>query len=490
MGRVTKNQFAVNALWKFFEVICRKLISLVIATILARLLMPEAYGVVALTTVFITFADIFIVNGFNVELVRNEKVTDTDYSTVMILSLIFSLILYIILFITAPYIAIFYKTPELKSVLRTITLLLFFQSVATVVRAKGTRELRIKEMSIVSLISSVSGSFIGIIMAYIGCGIWSLVAQQVMTNVFDMLLMLVVFKWRVPLKFSFSVAKQKLKFTTGVLGASFLDFLGNNANSLVIGKAYNSTDLGYYNRGNVYPETISLNTYNSINSVLLPTLASRQDDVLAMKQVVRKVVSLTGYIIIPLMFGLIAVADRFVLVILTENWTPIIGILVYACLIYAINPIRAIGYSIFYAKGESIRSVRIEILRSILMIANLIMVIVILKKSIYVLSAVNVVIAFLIAFATQIQVKACIGYKFIELFVDVAPSFFMSCMVIIVVRLVSIVNLSDFIILVIQILAGTATYISLSIITKNINYRLLWGFIEQKILRNKKIGDR
>lgn len=481
MERVTKTQFANNALWKFLEVICRKLISLVISTILARLLMPEVYGVVALTTVFITFSDIFILNGFNVAIIRKEKVEDIDYSTVMVLSLGFSFVLYAIFYVAAPFLAAFYETPELEPVLRTITLLLFFQSVATVIRAKGTRELKFKEMSVVSLAGSVIASIIGVVMAYKGCGVWSLVAQQVLTNAFDMILMMIIFKWHVPLRFSPTVARQMLKFTSGVLGASFLDFLGNNANSLVIGKAYNNTDLGYYNRGNMYPETISLNTYNSINSVLLPTLASRQNDVEAMKRVVRKVVSLTEYIILPMMFGLIAVSDRFVSVLLTERWNPCIGIMIYACLCYAINPVRAIGYSVFYAKGESNRSVRIEMFRSTFMIVNLIITIILLKKSIYVLAATNVAIAFLVAIATQFQVKQCIGYKFRELILDILPSFLMSCAVIVLVRLVSLFELPDVVIFMLQMFFGAGLYALLSIVTKNKNYAFLWKYIKQKL---------
>lgn len=485
MEKVTQNQFATNAIWKFIEVICRKLISLVIATILARLLMPEAYGVVTLTTVFISFADIFILNGFNIELIRKEKVTDIDYSTVMVLSLLFSLCIYVVLFFSAPYLAIFYDTEELSPVLRSITLLLFFQSVSAVIRTKGTRELRFKEMSFVSLISSVSASIIGVIMAYKGCGVWSLVAQQVLTNLFDMILMIIIFKWRISLKFSSTVAKQKLKFTIGVLGASFLDFLGNNVSNLLIGRVYSSTDLGYYNRGNVYPETISLNTYNSINSVLLPTLASRQNDTYEMKQVVRKVVSLTEYIIMPMMFGLMAVADRFILVILTEKWMPILRLIIYACLIYAINPVRAIGYNVFYAKGESFRSVRIEAFRSIVMVVNLFIVIIFLKKSIYVLAATNVIIAIVITLVTHIQVKECIGYNFRELIEDVMPPLSMSCVVVLVVRLLSYFKFSDIVVLVLQIVFGAVTYVILSIVTKNSNFKFLWGYIKNKIHTRK-----
>lgn len=481
MEKVSKNQFADNALWKFLEIIVRKVISLIISTIIARLLVPEAYGVVALTTVFITFSDIFILNGFNIAIIRKERVEDEDFSTVMILSLGFSLIIYLILFFAAPVLASFYKSPELKSVLRVITILIFFQSVATVIRAKGTRELQFKKMSLVTIIGSVAASIIGLIMAYKGFGVWALVAQQVLSNFFDMVLMAVIFHWKFICKFSMKRAKEMVKFTLGVLGASFLDFLGNNANSLVIGKAYSPTELAYYNRGNMYPETISLNTYNSINSVLLPTLATRQNDIAEMKRIVRKVIALTEYIIIPMMFGLLAVSDRFVPVLLTTRWSSCIPIMICACVTYAINPIRAIGYSVFYARGESRRSVRIELVRSITMLLNLVITIVLLKKSIYVLAASNVIITLLVAITTQIQVKQCIHYQFRELAIDLMPTLLMSGVMVLLVRLITFITIPDAAILVLQLFVGFLAYMVMSVISKNKNFFFLYNYIKKKI---------
>ena len=272
----------------------------------------------------------------------------------------------------------------------------------------------------------------------------------------------------------------------GVLGASFLDFLGNNANGLVIGKTYHATDLGYYNRGNTYPETIGLNIYNSINSVLLPTLASRQNDNAAMKSVARKVTSLSEYIILPMMFGLIAVSDKFVSVLLTDKWTPCIPIMICACLYYAINPVRAIGYSVFYAKNESVRCVRIETFRSIFMLINLGITIIMLKKSIYVLAAVNVVIALLVTIVTQIQVRECIGYGFRELLSDLLPSFLMSSVIIIVVKQITRLSVSDVKLLFIQIVAGIFVYIFLSVITKNPNFTFMVGYAKMKFSKHDK----
>ena len=486
MKQVSKDQFASNALWKFMEIIVRKVIALVISTILARLLAPEAYGVVALTTVFITFSDIFILNGFNVAIIRKESVEEDDYSTVMILSLGFSAIVYTILFFAAPALAVFYKSPELKSVLRVITILIFFQSIATVIRAKATRELKFKEMAFIAIFGNVTASLIALFMAYNGMGVWALVAQQVLANFFDMVLLSIVFRWKYTWKYSRDKAKEMLQFTLGVLGASFLDFLGNNANSLVIGRAYNTSELAYYNRGNMYPETISLNTYNSINSVLLPTLSSRQNDPIGMKKVVRKVVSVTEYIILPMMIGMIAISDRFVGVLLTHKWDPCIPIMICACIYYSINPIRAIGYSVFYARGESKRNVKIEIARSIIMIINLAIVIIMLKKSIYVLAAMNAVIALLVAIFTQYQVNKCIAYRFGELLYDIFPSLAMSIVMGIVVKGLSLVTPESGVVFILQLIAGVIIYVLLSVITKNSNYQFLKDYAIGKLFKRKK----
>ncbi len=492
MREVSKTQFASNSLWKFGEIICCKIVSLIISTILARLLMPTAYGVVALTTVFITFSDIFILNGFNVALVRKESVTDIDYSTVTSLSLGFSSILYLIIYFSAPQIASFYKTPELCPVLRVIMLLLFFQAPAAVIRANATRTLQFRKMSVATIIGTTSASVIGLIMAFMGYGVWSLVIQQVLTNVFDFILLMLFFRWRLSFKFDISIAKEMVSFTIGVLGTSFLDFLGNNANSLVIGKAYSSGDLGYYNRGNMYPETISLNVYNSITSVLLPTLASRQNDNEGMKRVVRKVLSVTTYIIFPMMFGLLAVSDYFVRILLTDKWISCVPIMICACLCYSINPIRAIGYNVFYAKGESNKCVQIEVFRCVIMIANLLITILCLKMSIYVLTGINVVVALLVAIITQIMVSKSINYSAKELFADIMPTLVMSSIMVCVVRAVTLVPLGTGLVFLLQIGAGVLVYLLLSVIFRNKSFLFLWeyilGFIKKR--QSRKEGEK
>lgn len=477
MRRVTSNQFANNAMWKFADMISNKLILLVITILLARLITPEAYGVVALTMVFIGFSDIFILNGFNIALIRKETVDEIDYSTVTTMSLVFTVFMYLIIFVTAPYAASFYKSPDLCLVLRIITILLFFRSIVSVIRAKGTRELQFKRMVISAFISNVSAGVIALVLAYLGWGIWALVAQQLLAGFLDMIILMHIFRWHLSLKISFSVVKGMLKFTVGVLGTSFLDFLGNNVSSLIIGKSYSTKDLGYYNRANILPETIGLNAYNSINSVLLPTLASLQNDRDAMKRVTRKVMSLTEYIILPMMFGLIGVANVLIPVLLTDKWVSSIPLMYFCCISFAINPIRAIGYNVFYVRGDSRLSVNIEILRATLMIVGILIVILVFQEAlIYVLLS-NALISLVVAGATHYRVKSCIGYSFRELYSDVFPSLVMSLIMMSIVLLVGNLQMNKVLLLIIQVLIGGTIYMGMSLVLKNKNFVILKDYI-------------
>lgn len=410
-------------------------------------------------------------------MIRKETVDEIDYSTVTTMSLVFTVFMYLIIFVTAPYAASFYKSPDLCLVLRIITILLFFRSIVSVIRAKGTRELQFKRMVISAFISNVSAGVIALVLAYLGWGIWALVAQQLLAGFLDMIILMHIFRWHLSLKISFSVVKGMLKFTVGVLGTSFLDFLGNNVSSLIIGKSYSTKDLGYYNRANILPETIGLNAYNSINSVLLPTLASLQNDRDAMKRVTRKVMSLTEYIILPMMFGLIGVANVLIPVLLTDKWVSSIPLMYFCCISFAINPIRAIGYNVFYARGDSRLSVNIEILRATLMIVGILIVILVFQEAlIYVLLS-NALISLVVAGATHYRVKSCIGYSFRELYSDVFPSLVMSLIMMSIVLLVGNLQMNKVLLLIIQVLIGGTIYMGMSLVLKNKNFVILKDYI-------------
>lgn len=485
MEKVTSGQFASSALWRFVDVISRKIVSLFVSILLARMIAPEAYGVVALTMVFIVFCDIFILNGFNVALIRKEEAALLDYSTVMTMSLVFTSVMYVIIWFCAPLFADFYESPDLCPVLRAITILLFFESVSSVIRAKATREMQFKKMTVAAFTASLVSGVIALVLAYIGAGVWALVVQQVSSNLIEMIMLLIVFHWKMSFRFSSSVANSMTRFTIGVLGTSFLDFFGNNFTNLIVGKAYSTKDLGYMNRANILPETIGLNTYNSINSVLLPALSSRQNSDEEMKAVLRKVMSITMYLICPMMFGLIGTAKVLIPVLLTDKWTPCVPLMYFCCLYYAINPIRAIGYSVFYAKGHSKYSVQVEVLRSLLLVVGVLLVAVILKQSLLYVLISNLVVSLAVAITTQYKVRVLLNYSFSELWRDIFPSFLMSVIMCALVYMIGKIHLNQVVILIIQVIAGCVIYFLMSRITKNPNYALAKDYFFEKFLRKQ-----
>lgn len=482
MEKVSSTQFASSALWRFVDFISRKIVTLFISVLLARIILPGVYGVVALTMVFIVFCDIFILNGFNVALIRKKEIVPIDYSTVMTMSLIFTSVMYVIIWFCSPLFADFYESPDLCPVLRVITLLLFFESVSSVIRAKATREMQFKKMTIAAFTSSLASGLIALVMAYMGFGVWALVVQQVSSNLIEMVMLLIVFRWKISFNFSLGVAKSMTKFTIGVLGTSFLDFFGNNFTNLIVGKAYSTKDLGFMNRANILPETIGLNAYNSINSVLLPTLSSRQNSDEEMKTVLRKVMSLTMYVILPMMFGLIGTAKVLIPILLTEKWAPSIPLMYFLCLYYAVNPIRAIGYSAFYAKGQSKYSVHVEVLRSLLMVTGGLLVVFFKLNILFVLLS-NLIVSLAVALTTQYKVRSLLNYTFSELWKDISPSLMMSLVMCAIVFLLGMAPWNQMVILFFQIVTGAVVYLVLSRATKNSNYVQAKGFLMEKFLK-------
>lgn len=492
LNKITKKQFANSVMWRFTDIIFRKLIGFIISILLARLITPEAYGIIALTTVFITFSDIFILNGFNIALIRKDRICEKDYSTVFCMSLIFSIVLYLFFFFISSYVSNFYNSIELKYVLRVITIIVLFQSVTTVIRAKATRELEFKKMAISSSASSVIAGVVGVILAYDGYGVWALVVQQLLNSCLDMIFMIILFSWKISIDFSRKVACKISKFSFGVLGTAFLDFCGNNMSSLVIGKSYSTVDLGYYNRGNMLPETIGLNVYSAINGALLPTLASHQNDIEGFRHATRKIMSLSVYIVFPLMFGLLGISDVLIPVLLTDKWIPIIPLMNIFCLSYAINPIRSIAYNVFFARGESRICVLVEFLRFSLMFLSLFIVVFVIKDSIYFLLVVNLLINLLVVLVTQYLLQKFIGYTIRNLIIDIFPTLVMSVMIMFLAKSISLSSIADGVsLLFIQIVSSVLLYIILSMISKNDNFIMVYQYFIMHIVRysNKKAGD-
>ncbi len=415
---ISKKQFAINSLWKILEQFSAKGISMLVSIVLARILLPNDYGLIALTAVFTNLSDILIDGGFSTALIRKKTIDEYDYNAVFTVSFSMSVVLYGILFFIAPYVAEYYSSSELVAVLRVIGLTFFFQAFNAVRNGIVNRSMQFKLLFLCNTVASLVSGILGIVLAYVGFGVWALVFQRLVQQFILTVLLFIKVQWKFQWNFNFDRIRQMLPFSIGVIGSSFLNFLGGNIYNVVIGKKYSVSDLGYYDKGNQLPMQFSLYTFGAISSVLLPTISASQSDLERVKRIVRKVVAMTSFWLIPLMVGMILVAEEMIILIFTDKWLPSVRMMQYASLYYLATPYMLINVQVFFALGYSRLRVKTEVIRLILMSLGLFIFGFILDYSINTLALVGAVIAVLVSIVTYLEVWKLIHYKMSEVLGD------------------------------------------------------------------------
>lgn len=457
---VSKRKFAINSAWKILEQFSAKGISMLVSIVLARILSPNDYGLLALTAVFTNLSDILIDGGFSTALIRKETIDEYDYSAVFSVSSSMSIILYIILFFIAPYVAQYYAAPELTTVLRVIGLTFFIQSFSAVRNGIVNRNMQFKLLFICNTTASIASGVIGIIAAYSGLGVWALVIQRLSQQIILTVMLFIKVKWKIQWKFDLQRIKEMLSFSLGVVGSSLLNYVGGNIYSIAIGKKYSVTDLGYYDKGGQLPMQFSLYTFGAMSNVLLPTISSCQSDLERVRKIIRKVVGMTSFLIIPLMTGMALVSREMIVLLFTEKWLPSVAIMQCSCLYYLATPYMLINVQVFFALGHSQLRVKTEIIRLAMMAIGLAFFGFVLNCTMNELALVSAVIAVLVSLVTFIEVRKLIRYEFLELFHDTwKPLLGSAIMALAILLLQQTVSLESTIIsLVIKALLGIAVY--------------------------------
>ena len=419
---ITKKQFINGASWKIVGDFSVKGITFLVSIALMRILTADDYGLIALTNVFTSLSDLLIEGGFSTALIRKEKIEESDYSSVLSISIVLATVLYAIIFLIAPYASNYYNEPLLTPVLRAIGLTLFLQAFTSVRTAIINRNMQFKLLSICNAAGSVASGIIGIAAAYCGLGVWALVIQRLSQMFITNLLIFM----KVKLKFRFRIDLGRLKeilgFSIGVVGSSLLNYLGGSIYSVVIGKRYSVSDLGYYDKAGQLPMQLSLYTFGSMSSVLLPTLASYQNDIQRVKEISRKVVRMTSYIIFPMMIGLLCVAKEITVVLFSDTWLPSVPMMKSFCIYYLATPFMLINVQVFFALGHSFLRVKTEILRLVIMGAGLYITGFVLKKSVNEVAMTLALVAVIAALITFAECRKLISYKWKEVAADISKS--------------------------------------------------------------------
>lgn len=445
--------------WKFLERGGVSGVQLIVQIILARLLLPSDYGIIALIVVFISISQVFIQSGLGTALVQKKNVTNADYSSVFFLGLGIALVFYCILFLGGPFIAAFYNQPLITPVLRVLGLTLFFGAVNTIQNAIVAREFLFKRLFVSSLGAVLLSGVVGISMAYSGYGVWALVGQQLTSIMALCLIMWFTVKWRPKLLFSIIRVKELFSFGWKLLASGLLDVTYTNLSSLIIGRLYPAEMLGYYTKGREFPSLLMSNIDSSIQAVMLPAYAKNQDKRPLVKQIMRRALVTSSFVVFPLMAGLAAIAEPLIELLLTEKWLMCVPFLQIFCAVYALWPIHTSNLQAINALGRSDIFLRLEIIKKFFGLSVLAVTVPI---GIYAMALGMVATGIVATLINAYPNKLLLDYSFTEQWRDLMPALILSLIMGGAAYSVLFLRLSSWETLLLQIGIGVVVYFGLA----------------------------
>lgn len=466
------NRLLSNLIWKFAERISAQLVTSIVAIILARLLEPADYGIISIVTIFITLANVFVSDGFGSALIQKKNSDELDFSSVLWFNIGFSMVLYGVLFVCAPYISDFYGEGYeiLVPVLRVLGLRIILCAVNTVQQAYVSKNMIFRKFFSATMCGTIISGILGIWMAYNGFGIWSLVAQYLVTNLISTFVLAFSIEMKIQFKFSLQRIKELIGFGSKILGTRLLITGFEELRALLIGKIYSSADLAFYDKGKHFPNLIVTNVNSSITAVLFPELSNEQEDTFRVKTIMRKSIAFSSYVMTPLMLGLAAVAEPFVKIVLTDKWFPCVPMMQLFCIMYLFQPIHTANMQAIKASGRGDTYFKLEVVKKVIELITLLFVIKISPEAI-VLSM--TILATLFTFVNAYPNIKYLNYTIKEQLSDIMPAIGMSCFMSILVYFVGFLPLSEVLLFVLQIIFGMIFYIVLSIITKNKEFKYI-----------------
>lgn len=484
METQSSNKTLSGFIWKLLERFGVLGVQFILQIILARILTPEHYGILSIMLIFTTLANVFIQQGFNTSLIQNKDVDEDDYSSVFWISIFIATVLYIIIFICSPYIGEFYNIPIIVEPLRVLALMLFPGALNSIQLAKVTREMDFKKIFYSNMVAVVISGVAGIIVALNGGGLWSLVIQTMLNAVIICVVM--YFTSNLKLKFVCNLKRVKVLFSFGwkLLVSSLLDTLYQDLRSMVIGKKYDSTTLGFHERGKQFPQFLIGAINGAIQSVLLPVMSEKQDDKLKIKSMMRTSIMVSAYIIFPMMAGLAAVATPFVKVVLTDKWLFCVPYLQAYCFSNAFVPVQSCNLQAINAMGRSDIFLKLEVIKKIQGVIVLAIVILCFDSPLAIALS-GLVTTWTGWFINSYPNKKLVSYSYKEQILDLLPSMIITSIMGILVYIIGFIGGNPLVTMVIQIVSGVIIYILLSVIIKPKAYIYLLRQVKITLLKSK-----
>lgn len=470
--------------WKFLERFGVYFVQFAVSIILARILGPEKYGFVAIVNVFIAFATVFVQNGMNSAIIQKKNLTNEEVSSVFYINIILAIFLYLCLFFLAAPIASFYGNPQLRIVLRVLGLILLPCSITTIQTALIEKNFRFKKLFFCSFSAVILSGTAGIISAYMGLGVWALVIQQMVYRVSVMLALIIVQRWIPKPYISWTKAKPLMQFGWKILLAALIDVGYKNLRELIIGKKYGQEDLALYDKGKRFPEMIVSNVNGSIQSVLLPKLSVHKDDRKEVKKIVKSVIKISSFFIIPMMVGFALVAQPMIDVLLGEEWKFCVPYLRWFCFAFAFWPLHTANIQTMTALGYSSKVLILEIIKKAM---GIIIILVTVWFSPLVMAAGYAASSVVSAFINAFPNKKLIHYSIFEQVKDILPCLLCAMVMGCGVYALGLLSIPSIWLLLIQIFAGVIIYFGMALLLKLEAAKLGLNLIKSKLRKHKEI---
>ena len=353
MPQSVRSQLLHGVAWNFIEKVLMRGASFIIGIILARLLSPSDFGLIGMLAIFVAISNVFIEGGLAKALIQRKDCKDIDFSTAFVANVGMSLMIYVVLFLTAPLIADFYDEPILTDITRILSLNFVLGSFNIVQRAKLMANVDFKSVAQINVISTIVSGIVGIAMAYYGWGVWSLVGQTLCSTIVLLLLFPFYSKWRPSIKFSPNSFRQLFGFGSKLIATGVYSVILNNISTICIGRFYKSNQLGFYTRASQFSEIISSTMFDVLGNVTFPVLSHLQDDREKLVLVYRKSLFITAMLIFPMMILCALLSRPMVIILLTEKWLPCVVLMQWLFLARMFTPLSAINMNILNAVGRS-----------------------------------------------------------------------------------------------------------------------------------------
>lgn len=448
-----------GVLWSTIERFSVQGVQFIIGIIMARLLSPHDYGLIGMLAIFMSLSQVFIDGGFSTALIQRQDRSDKDFSTVFFINFSISIVLYLVIFLCAPYIALFFNQPILKDISRVYCFNLIINSLAAVNKTILMINVDFKTQSKISLFSAIISGVAGVYFAYSGYAVWALVIQAIVGAVLNVLLSFVYVKWWPSLVFSIESFRKLFKFGSKVLIATIISELYTNLYSLAIGKRYSSVDLGYYTRANQFTSLVSDNISTVLSRVSLPVLSTIQEDDNRLVAVYRKYILVATFLAFPLILGLCGIAKPLVLLLLTDKWYNAILLMQILSFNYLWNPITKVNLNLLYVKGRSDLILKLEIIKKAIAISILIVTLFFNLKVVCIGLAVYSLIATVL---NCHYTDKLLDYGFFKQMRDVGPSLLLSLVVLAEALFFSSVIGNYILSILLSLIVCTLSYIALA----------------------------